>query len=173
MTAHWQRFWQSEEQLVDGVKYRPQFIDAVHVSAVDKSTGARNVMTLGHYTWCQSSWYPEYFTVWRAQRDGRALRLFDAEEQAFLGDEPPMTGGVSLDGFHFEYQAGSIDHGTTMIRGVTRNYRIAGDTVTRIEPIARDPFEFVDEWLAAAVGGKPAVCRRARRRGAGGRCMRC
>ena len=146
--SRWQRFWQSEQPIVDGVEYRPQYIDGVRVSEADKSTGARLVMTLGNYTWCQSNWYPAYFRVWRASRDGSAKLLFDAEEPAFLGYEPIMTGSVRVDGFHFEYYAGSIDHGNTMTRTVTRHYRVSGNAVTRIEPIATDPFAFVDEWLA-------------------------
>jgi hypothetical protein len=135
--AHWQRFWQSEQPIVDGVEYhRSTSMACAYRKQTGRPAHALVMTRLGNYTWCQSNWYPAYFRVWRGSDGDGKEAAFDAENRA-AGFEPVMTGSVRLDGFNFGVLRGSIDHGNTMIRTVTRHYRVSGDAVTRIEPIAK------------------------------------
>jgi hypothetical protein len=146
--GHWQRFWQYEQPIAKGVDYIPQSLDAVRVSEPDPATGARHVLMLGSMDWCSSSFYPVYVQLWRARPDsGESRQLLNLRQPAWLGGDLEIEGGVSPTQAHFEFMRD--DNITLESHEAMVNYVIHGDTLTRVDPLARNPAAFVLEWLDA------------------------
>ena len=59
---------------------------------------------------------------------------------------PPIQGSVALNDVLVEFTVGSIDGGVHS-RQAIRHYSIDQDQVQRIDPLALNPRDFVDEWL--------------------------
>ena len=142
----WQRFWQYEQAIEPAVHYLPQWIDSVEVSRAD-AAGARLVMTLGQMQWCQSTWYPMYARLWRAHQAGDAKLLLDLAEDAWINgdvEHPPVTGHVDLDDVYIGFARPGI---SDLVHTALLHFRVTGETLTRIDPLAPDPRAFVEEWL--------------------------
>lgn len=145
----WRRFWQSEQAI--GKDWRPQGIDVVSVSEPD-ARGARHVMTLGNMDWCSSTYYPVYVRLWHSDSGPATARLLlDLEEPAWLnaGDDvtPPIFGRVTLTEARFEFMRN--DRVALENHEAVVSYRIHGNTLTRVDPVARSPQAYVLEWLDA------------------------
>lgn len=76
---------------------------------------------------------------WRPRRPCLAHR-------AYLARNPPIQGSVALNDVLVEFTVGSIDGGVHS-RQAIRHYSIDQDQVQRIDPLALNPRDFVDEWL--------------------------
>ena len=147
--GNWRRVIQSEQTEYTKASYLPQFIDAVHISRSERPAGEEHlVLILGQYGWCTSTWYPVFFRLWKisGNPDDTAL-LLDGQRQAWLGKyDVPIMGSVSLDDALIEFTVGSIDVDVHNRQAVF-HYRVDGKKVTRIDPVALNPRDFVDEWL--------------------------
>jgi hypothetical protein len=73
----------------------------------------------------------------------------DRAEYAYLGrHDPPITGSVGESDALIEFTTRSLDVGVHSYETV-RHYRIDGERVIRIDPIALNPSSFTQEWLEA------------------------
>jgi len=141
----WRRVWQVEQNTYTENEYKPQKIEAVLIS--DYSQANDYVMlTLGTEQWCSSNWHRVYYRAFRLGPDPNAPALIDGEERAYLGDPPEIEGSVSRDEILVEFAGHSIDSGI-IVRTVVRRFRIDGEEVRRVDPLALKPRDFVDEWL--------------------------
>jgi len=141
----WRRIWESE-QAIGEESWRPQGILAVRVSEPD-AAGNRNFLTLGNMDWCQSNFYPIYARLWRAAAASTAPKLLlDLEQGAFLGAEPPAEGRVGLGDVTIRFERPGFDD---ISHSAILHFRIDGDRLQRISPIAPDPKSFAEEWLHA------------------------
>jgi len=144
----WQRFWQSEQEIAPGRPYTPQYIESVGISWPDKETDDRLVLTLGSERGCISNFHDVYFRLWRANpaRQQPTL-LLDRAEYVYLGrHDPPIVGSVGESDASIEFTTTSLDVGVHSYQTV-RHYRIDGERVLRIDPIALSPSSFIEEWL--------------------------
>lgn len=74
--------------------------------------------------------------------------LLQQAETVYLGSENHGTITVQPDGFRIEFDAGQqLDAGILIRRHIVA-YRVAGDRVARIAPIAAEPGGFLDEWVS-------------------------
>jgi hypothetical protein len=144
--GRWQRIWQDELPIQDGIPYWPRTIDSVSVSPVDPDSGTRLVMALGNMDWCSSTFYPVYARLWRLSADGANPKLLlDLDERAWLGDEPPLSGYVSLHDALIDFMRPGID--SDGAHEALLHFEIKGDSVRRVDPLARTARGFIEEWL--------------------------
>ena len=144
--GHWKRIWETEQNTYTKEGYKPQFIRSVLVSPpLNESTPY--VMTLGTEPWCSSNWHDVYVRIWKVGPADSRL-LLDKAEWAFLGTHDiPIMGSIGREDALVEYTTNSADVGV-FSRQVVLHYSLASDKVTRIDPLALSPREFVDAWLA-------------------------
>ena len=143
---HWQRVWESEQDDYRPGHYRPQSVHAVQLSAPDQA-GNRLLLSLGSQPGCSSGFQPVYYRVWRVGGAARPKLLLDQSEFANVGDYPPVRGTVMLDDIRIEMTIGGTGYGSA--HQAIRRFRIQGDRVQQIDPIAPTPRDFVEEWLDA------------------------
>jgi hypothetical protein len=137
----WRRAWENEQNDYAKDAYHPQTLHAVHISDAGPD-GTRLILTLGTPTGCHGAFVPVYYRVWR----GEAL-ILDKSETLNDEGEPPVIGRVTPDDLLIEFSAGGTGYGFT--HKAVRHFEIHGVTVTRTDPIAPTPRDFVEEWLAA------------------------
>jgi hypothetical protein len=139
--GRWQRFWQDELPIQEGTPYWPRWIDSVSVSPVDAKSGTRLVMALANMDWCSSTHYPMYVRLWRVPAGGVTPKLLlDLDEMAWLGGDDPVIGQVSLHDARIEFTRS--DFNTALL-----HFRVDGDAVTRVDPLALTAAGFIEEWL--------------------------
>lgn len=160
----WRRYWQSEQAYAKGGRYRPRHLTSVQVVP---ETGL--VVATGVEEWCDSAWHQAYYQIWRAA-PGQGLRLLlDGSDFAYLGElTGPLTARLGEgDDVYVEYMVASVAPALHS-RPTLRHYRIEGDRVRRVDPVALTPVNFVEEWLSAgwpqsAAWTEPAARESARR----------
>lgn len=144
----WRRVWQSEQSDYTEQGYHPQHLDEVLVSAPSQHVG-RLVLTLGEFAWCTSTLQSVSYRLWRLAKDGGEPRLLlDRTELNRLTDRRSIRGRLDPPDVLIEFDAPSLD---SMVYSLPqpRHFRIEGDRVTRIDPIALDPRGFVEQWLSS------------------------
>jgi hypothetical protein len=143
----WERIWETEQAIGSGASYRPQYITGVRVSRAEEKTGDRLILSLGHMGWCSSYLYPVYFRMWRVKASGQATLLLDEEQPAYLGQHiPPIEGSIGQNGALVEFTVPSVDRAIHFYESIW-HYKVIKDKVERIDPVALNPRDFVDEWL--------------------------
>lgn len=139
----WRRVWQNEQNDYQEGKYKPQILTDVLISRFNPSNDYL-VLTLGFQSWCSSNWREAYYRVFRPGPDPDAAPLVDDAELAF--DPSNIRGVIRNNEALVEFTVGSIDGGVHS-RETIRHYAIDGSEVTRIQPYALKPRDFVEEWL--------------------------
>lgn len=135
----WRRVWQSEQNNYLEGAYRPQMIVSVQVSL-----RADMVLTLGREPWCTSWWHDVYYRVFRLGSEGRPL--IDGSSWAYVPEDPPIRGRFDEDRVLVEFTVASLDPGIHSRKKVV-NYKIDGNRVSRVDPLALSPRDFVEEWV--------------------------
>lgn len=139
---NWRPYWRAVQRHGGAGGYRPRTLTAVRR---DAASGL--VMAAGMEQWCTSNWHRVYYQLWRAA-PGRPQRLLlDGTDFAFLSEvDGPFE--VRLEGadLYAEYLVASLDS-ERHSRLAVRHYRVEGERVRRVDPIALDPVNFVEEWL--------------------------
>ena len=152
--GEWRRVWESEQNDYRKEQYHPQIITAVHVwqrYENGRESGPPFVMTLGHLWGCASTWHDVTYRVWRVDKP-RPKLLIDGLEPAWMRTGTFIVGSISQRYDHktvdalIEFTQGAIDVGVHN-REVVRHFVIDGDRITRVDPVALSPRDFVDEWL--------------------------
>jgi hypothetical protein len=152
--GRWQRVWEEEQNDYRKGKYRPQFSANVHIWQPWKDgheDGPLFVLSLGHSWGCASAWHDVTYRVWRLD-PARPRLLVDGAEGAWLRTGTYIVGSIgerqdekAVDVL-IEFTEGDIDV-IVHNREAIRHFLIDGDRVTRVDPIALSPRDFVDEWL--------------------------
>ncbi|MGE5475132.1 MAG: hypothetical protein ACM3Q1_00615 [Bacteroidales bacterium] len=142
--AGWRPYWRAEQRFARDDSYRPR-----QLTAVQRAPDHGLVLAAGVEQWCSSSWHRVYYQLWRAAPGQTQRLLLDGADFAFL---PDIVGplGARLDGAdaYVEYLVPSVDPALHS-RGTLMHYRVDGDSVRRVDPIALSPSTFVEEWLTA------------------------
>jgi hypothetical protein len=145
--GHWRRFWEHEQTDYDGAAYEPQLIYQVQVvRPPGNPNGDRLVLTTGMNPWCQSNFQAVYYQLWRVHA-GQSKLLLNGNDYNYIAADPPIQGSVGEHDALVEFAIPSLDIFNLHHRGAVRHYRIDGDSVARIDPIALDPEGFLEEWL--------------------------
>jgi hypothetical protein len=144
--GHWSRIWEGEQNVYTKKGYHPQTIHAVHISTPD-SGGSRLLLTLGSQPGCSAAFEPIYFRLFRLGSNGTSKLLFERSELANVGEFPPVKGRVGPSEALIEFTAGGTGYGFSHI--ADRHYEVSGAVVRQVDPIAPNPRDFVEEWLAA------------------------
>jgi hypothetical protein len=140
--GRWQRIWQHEQTNYTSQNYLPQILYSVHVSPLDRA-GRHLVLTLGSRPGCSVAFQPVYYSLWRMDR---AKALLQRSEFAYIGEFPPIKGSVGADDALIEFTRGGTGYGEG--HEAVRHYKVRGNVVTETDPIAPNPRDFVEEWLA-------------------------
>jgi hypothetical protein len=146
----WRRFWQSEQNDYAEGKYFPQRLEQVLISPTDYHPGSDRtehlILTLGALPWCTSFWHSVYYRVWQTKSTLREpLLLLNGSDLADIGE--PIQGNAGPSGVFMEYSA----IGEEAVRGPEiRHYVLRQGKLTRADPIALIPADFVAFWLRHA-----------------------
>lgn len=136
----WRRFWRSRDGLGAAPPQRLAQVQA------DPSTGL--VMALGHDVWCTSNWRQISLRLWRVAPGRTPLVLLDRSDFAFMAEgNGPLTGRLEGPDLYVDYLAASVDVARHS-RPAVHHYRFAEGRLRRLDPFARTPADFVDEWLS-------------------------
>lgn len=97
--------------------------------------------------WPTSCWQDLFVDVTRPEDLGMQYQLFHDEQFGYVCDDiPPYLRSVSEDGFQIRFSISSIDESLGSSVSVM-SYKIVDDEVVRVQPVALDPVNFVDEWV--------------------------
>ena len=121
-------------------------IRAIYFSNRDTS-GGRLILTLRTGVQCGSSWNRLSYDLFRLiPGTGAAVPVFSGEHGIWLADGDVLHAQVTSDEFLIEFRDQSINprfrNRTHLLR-----YSIGPSAVERIDPVALQPQDFVDEWL--------------------------
>jgi hypothetical protein len=99
--------------------------------------------------WCNSTWSEIRYALLRPGETASAPKTIGkGSDSIWWGTEDMGTLSVTKDSADFRFHAESIDDGVHD-RVWIRHFRVAGDSVARIQPVAVSPRDFVDEWIVA------------------------
>jgi hypothetical protein len=106
------------------------------------------VVTTSVTPWCTSNWQRIRYRVLREGPDPYQPKvLLDREESIYLGNENDGVTSVEPNAFRVDFESTQwLDMGE-LTRNHTAAYRVEGDRVTRIPPLASAPEGFLDEWI--------------------------
>ena len=141
--GRWRRIWQSEQDTYTSRGYLPRILYSVEVSPPDDE-GHHLVMALGSRPGCSVAFQPVYYSVWRI---GTAKPLLDRAEFASVAEFPPVKGRLGSDDALIEFTAGGTGYGEG--HEAVRHFILRQGLMTQVEPIAPNPRDFVEEWLAS------------------------
>jgi hypothetical protein len=119
------------------------------ISPADDS-GNWYVLTKTVAPWCSSAWSTISYAALRPVPAASTPKiLYQAEDPIYWGNDD--FGKLSADKTEFDvrFHAESIDTGVHN-RVWIRHFKITGDTVQRIQPVALSPRDFADEWIASS-----------------------
>ncbi len=118
------------------------------LSSVD-AEGHWFVATAHLAPWCSSTWSTIFYNALSPRQSSIQPR------EMFNGSDPIWWGGseideLSIDGqnVHLRFEGNSVDE-DRFTRVVLRNFKIAGNSVKRIGPIAETSKDFLEEWIAS------------------------
>ena len=114
------------------------------------SDAAPLVATLGYGPWCSSTWSSLTTRLWRMSDMTPTPRpLVDRTDSMWWGNDDFGKARLSQDDLLVQYTAKSMDAGVHNRKHLL-HYRVGpGDIVTRLDPVALRPMDFVDEWLSS------------------------
>jgi hypothetical protein len=142
---HWQQAlrWQSGNyEDVSGA-----FGDFFQYQILQPSDSTSWLLAVAHgRPWCTSRWSGFHLDVVQpSARSTPQQTIFDLSAD-YVRFEIDPTMKLTPGGFQLRMEAGSLDI-TFMTRPVIYRYRVSGKQFTRIQPIANNGRDFVDEWL--------------------------
>ena len=146
----WHLILQSEQDRYGENDYAPQNFLYVLVSSESSSGKERPalpvVLTVGYSPWCASNWQMVYTRVWRVSATkSDPPPMVDEANELFL-DDNMADARVTPDEAIVEFKGRSIDSGI-LVRAHMLHYLVHGNKAERIQPVALNPNDFVDEWL--------------------------
>lgn len=115
--------------------------------AVVPGTPVKVAVAHGH-PWCTSRFSGFSIDLLESVTDGNAPKALWRRDEGYVRDEAAPRMMARPEGFELRAQVGTIETDQLTRRGVFR-YKVSGDAVERIQPIAVDGRGFVDAWLEA------------------------
>jgi hypothetical protein len=99
--------------------------------------------------WCSSTWSEIRYALLRPGELPSAPKILGkSADSIWWGAEDVGTIAVTKDSADIRFHAESIDDGVHN-RLWIRHFRVIGDTVERVQPVAVSPRDFVDEWIVS------------------------
>ncbi len=95
--------------------------------------------------WCTSRWSAFDLDVIEPAEDSSHPQVIFHKETGYVRDKDPVM-KARPNGFEIRVEQGSIDVEIMTRPGIYR-YRVDGTTVQRVQPVAMNGRDFVDEWL--------------------------
>lgn len=97
--------------------------------------------------WPASCWQNLFVDAVRPKDIGFEYQWFHDKQYGYVCDDvPPYIRSVRADEFQIRFAITSIDEGQLSSVSVM-TYRVGGDEVTRVQPVALNPVNFVDGWV--------------------------
>lgn len=99
--------------------------------------------------WCTSNWSEISYEALRS-RAGSVIPtvLLQRHDGIWFGNDDYGSLTVNAKDFDVRFHSASIDGGLHN-RVWIRHFAISGDTITRVQPVAASPRDFVDEWIVS------------------------
>jgi len=112
------------------------------------ANGGWFLVTANTTPWCTSNWQGLHYRVLRPSDSPEAPRvLLDEHRGVYLGVDDPFRLTVRQDGFQVgQMDSQSLDAGL-LTRVHVQQYKVEGDRVVRVAPLALLPEDFLDEWV--------------------------
>jgi hypothetical protein len=97
--------------------------------------------------WPTSCWQGLFIDTVQPNELGMQSPMFHDEEYGYICDDvPPYLRSVSTDGFQIQFSINSIDE--SQLSSISlMNYKVDDEDVIRVQPVALNPVNFVDEWI--------------------------
>jgi hypothetical protein len=127
----------------NGSRQHDESVLGVYSSTAD-SAGSRLFVTLRYGVQCGSSWNVLAYDLYRLAGSSVKAVFADEHEIWFGGGHPVVR--LSPDDLRIELSDRSIDAGVHS-RTHVLHYKVGPRSVERVDPVALDPQDFVDEWL--------------------------
>jgi hypothetical protein len=109
------------------------------------AVGSRLILTTRYAVQCGSSWNGLSYDLFRMSADSSAaVPIFSGEHDIWFGADEPYRVQLKPDELLIELRDGSIDAGIHN-RAHVLHYHIGSPAVERIDPVALQPQDFVDE----------------------------
>ncbi len=145
-TNTWQESlrWQSG----DYAKISGAFGDFFQYAVLPREQGHWVVAAAHGTPWCTSRWSAFDLDLIQPIRDGSRQRVLQHTTYGYVRFEKDVIIRYRPDGFEFRDEEGSMDSDVMTRTGVYR-FRLANDRLERVQPIALNGRDFVDEWLQA------------------------
>jgi hypothetical protein len=120
-----------------------------YVISPSDDSGRWYVLTKTVAPWCSSTWSMIDYSVLRpAPQTIDPKMLLSRSDSIWWGSDDFGTLTANKNDFDIRFHAESIDTGVHN-RVWVRHFRIEGDTIERIPPVALSPRDFVDEWIVS------------------------
>jgi len=127
-----------------GTRDHDESISSVRFSKRDAS-GSQLILTLRYAVQCGSFWNRLSYDLFRlSSAANMALRTLGGEQGVYFGAYDPYQLRLEPDELLMEIRDHSIDSG---VRPHVLHYNVANSAGERIDPVALQPQDFVDEWL--------------------------
>ena len=148
----WRLLLANEQHRYDGGEFAPQNFLAIDGAPAESAGGDTAppplVVMLSFAPWCSSNWNALTTRLWRTSRtDPTPAPLLHRIDGLYLGGEPIAAERLTGTDLLIQYSARSIDEGRLVRPHVARYVIGHGDRLTRTDPIALSPADFIDEWL--------------------------
>jgi hypothetical protein len=141
----WNRRFSLEANDYRRDQYGPEESVELRVSPPN-ANNTRLVLVTGFPPACISVWHTLYIRLFRV--DTLQTKLLEETPTANLGEEPAYSVRLEPSGVLVEFSGFSVDT-DILVRTHILHYKLAGNEVRRIEPIALSAQDFVDEWLTS------------------------
>ncbi len=129
-----------------GARDHDESISAVSFSKRD-AIGNQLILTLRYAVQCGSSWNRLSYDAFRLSNSTAvAMPVLSGEHGIWFGAEHPYQLRLEGDDLLLEIRDRSIDAGIHN-RAHVLHYRVSDSSADRIDPVALQPQDFVDEWL--------------------------
>lgn len=110
-----------------------------------RESGRWRVIAAHGYPWCTSRWSGFEMDLLEPSEDFSHPKVVWHTSHGYVREDTPRL-TTTADGFDLRLEIGTIEANVMTRKGVFR-YRVSGDTVERIQPIATNGRGFIDEWL--------------------------
>lgn len=107
------------------------------------------VATLSTTPWCTSAWQGMPYELARpGPAPDRPNVFFRGKGSIYLGHESDLSLRAGRGSVEIRHDGASLDP-DILIRRHVRRYSVAGESVRRVQPVAENVRDFVDEWIAS------------------------
>jgi hypothetical protein len=143
-SSHWQQVlrWQSGNyDLINGA-----FGDFFAYQLVQQSGSKNWNLAVAHgHPWCTSRWSAFDLDLIEPLRETGLPQVIFHKHVGYVRDTDPVMKAIP-DGIQIRVETGSLDM-SLMTRPAIYRYRVSGNQIDRVQPIAMNGRDFVDEWL--------------------------